>query len=300
MRKGARIARFSRHVIAGNRQRGTTLIELLIVIGIIALLISMLVPSLKRTMSLAASTVCMHNLREIGHGLTMYRYDNDGWVPTSFGDAEEESVTASAQSEAWFHRLYPTYIAEPQAMTCPEDPYRFRLLEAPGGLANPQAGDFASYGLNSFILNADGGRLADLDRHRPTRPLDTILVADLGPDSIREIRSASGHTLSKGGPLRKGSLLAWGDGYNPLALQMTEPWVTRRHGHGINMLTLGGGVRSAGTEQVMRNPVRALYTDCEAGGCTLCNNGQSYRPLILHYSFARDQLYWWTGPLPGD
>ena len=286
-----RTVRVSRRIIAASRRRGTTLIELLVVIGIIGVLISMLIPSLQRSMRLAASTVCMHNLKVIGDGLFMYRVENDGWVPTSLAEPPEESVTASAHREAWFQRLFPTYLSEPKAMTCPRDPYRFRLLEAPGGLANPRAGDLASYGLNSFILNAAGGKLADLDRHRPARPLDTILVADLGPDSMRNVRGG----FAANGPRRKESLLGWADGYNPVSIHMAAPWVTRRHSHGINVLTLAGGVRHAQTEDVMRNLVRTYYPDCWAGGCSLCNNMEAGKPLILHYSFARDRLYWWTG-----
>ena len=288
--------RVASRIIAAKRRRGTTFIELLVVVGIIVVLISMLIPSLQRTMRLAASTVCMHNLREIGSGLTMYRYENDGWVPTSLAEPPENSVTASAHREAWFLRLYPTYLSEPRVMTCPRDPYRYRLLEAPGGLASPKAGDLASYGLNSFILNAAGGKLADLDRNLPSRPLDTILVADLGPDSMRDVRGR----VPTNGPRRKAGLLSWDDGYNPVSTHMAAPWVTRRHGHGINMLTLAGGVRHARTEEVMRNPVKTYYEDCGGGGCSLCNERDPGRPLILHYSFVRDRLYWWTGPILQD
>ncbi|MCH8146534.1 MAG: prepilin-type N-terminal cleavage/methylation domain-containing protein [Planctomycetes bacterium] len=292
----ARTSRVSRRTVAGLRQRGTTLIELLVVFGIIGVLISMLIPSLQRSMRLAASTVCMHNLKVIGDGLFMYRMDNDGWVPTSLAEPPEASVTASAHREAWFVRLFPTYLAEAKVMTCPRDPFRFRLLEAPGGVKDPRAGDLASYGLNSFILNAAGGKLADLDRHRPVRPLDTILVADLGPDSLRDVRGG----IARNGPRRKESLLSWDDGYNPVSMHMAAPWVTRRHSHGINVLTLAGGVRHAQTDDVMRNPVKTHYPDCAAGGCSLCNNSDPARPLILHYSFARDRLYWWTGQILRD
>lgn len=291
----ARTSRVPRRTIAGLRQRGTTLIELLVVFGIIGVLISMLIPSLQRSMRLAASTVCMHNLKVIGDGLFMYRMDNDGWVPTSLAEPQKVSVTASAHREAWFVRLFPTYLSEDKVMTCPRDPFRFRLLEA-GGVKNPRAGDLASYGLNSFILNAASGKLADLDRHRPVRPLDTILVADLGPDSLLDVQGG----IARNGPRRKEGLLSWDDGYNPVSTHMAAPWVTRRHSHGINVLTLAGGVRHAQTDDVMRNPVKTYYPDCAAGGCSLCNNNDPARPLILHYSFARDRLYWWTGKILRD
>ncbi len=291
-----------RHARFRANGRGTTLIGLLVVIGIIAILISMLVPSLNRTMSLAASTVCTHSLREIGHGLTLYRVDSDGWLPTDLKvDSEpEEAVTASSQREAWFQKLVPTYLQDPLIMTCPKDPYRYRMVEASKNWNTARnVGDYASFGLNQFIMTAAGGRLADLDRHWPKRPLDTILLADLGPDSLRGIDPTPLST-SRGGPRRKDSMLTWNDGYSPLDVEYRAPWVTRRHGHGINMLTVAIGVRSARTEDVMRQPVRTYYEECRAGGCGLCNIMDRERPRILHYTFAKDRLYWWTGPVAWD
>ena len=289
----------------GRKRQATTLIELLVVIGIIGVLISMLLPSLKRTMQLAASTVCMHNLREIGNCLTLYRVENDGWLPTDLSAPEEEPAGSSElasvteKKDAWFLKLAPTYLADLSVMACPADPYRYRMTEAlRGWRMPPDIGDYASYGINSFIMVAGGGRLADLDRHMPTRPLDTVLVTDLGPDSLRAV---PGMPLPKGGPRRSEAMAYYDDGhdYHPVGFT-TTPWVTRRHGHGINMLTLGGGVRPARTEEVMRLPVRTYYPNCAAGGCSLCKLDDDYRPIIYHYSFARDGLYWWTGALSLD
>ena len=64
-----------------HARQGFTLVELLVVIGIIAVLIAILLPALTRAKESANKTVCTSNMRQLGVALMMYANDNKGMLP---------------------------------------------------------------------------------------------------------------------------------------------------------------------------------------------------------------------------
>jgi len=70
-------------VFRKSGRKGFTLIELLVVVAIIALLISILLPSLARARELAKRSVCAANLKGIGNGLVIYANSNADSLPVA-------------------------------------------------------------------------------------------------------------------------------------------------------------------------------------------------------------------------
>ena len=96
----------------GNSRQspGFTLVELLVVIGIIALLISILMPSLAKARESANRVVCLSNQRQVGVMLEMYANDNRDQIPLGFGWTKDNIPLQFGGVQVGLGCLYPTYV----------------------------------------------------------------------------------------------------------------------------------------------------------------------------------------------
>jgi prepilin-type N-terminal cleavage/methylation domain-containing protein/prepilin-type processing-associated H-X9-DG protein len=100
-----------------QQPRGFSLIELLVVIGIIALLIALLLPALRRARQQANTIACRSNLHQIGQLLMIYANNNNGWIyPPNHG-----VIPGRPREEFWPNLVFKPAIWNPPILRCPVD-----------------------------------------------------------------------------------------------------------------------------------------------------------------------------------
>lgn len=92
--------------VNGRRTReGFTLVELLVVIGIIGVLISILLPALNKARAQAKMIACQSNLRQIGMGFLMYANENRLCLPPLAENLASNPVPRSGAGMHWYEFL---------------------------------------------------------------------------------------------------------------------------------------------------------------------------------------------------
>jgi len=138
------------------RRKGFTLVELLVVIGIIALLIAILLPTLKKAKESANRTKCASNMRQILLGCFMYSNDDKGKFYCYTRDPNVGAYDSwyvlhpwptSAGATAGHGYGTPIYVRDFKAFICPSTDNR---VETPAHLINSADSPADGKGAHSY------------------------------------------------------------------------------------------------------------------------------------------------------
>jgi prepilin-type processing-associated H-X9-DG protein/prepilin-type N-terminal cleavage/methylation domain-containing protein len=216
---------------------GFTLVELLVVIGIIAVLIAMLLPALSKARQQAVLIKCASNLREIGQGMTMFVNDNKfHWIKNSNG---VNRWPYELIDKKYLPKGYSN-VANTNVFLCPAD-------TAPPTSSTAQRWEYGgSYGYNG-----------DLNSYAP------------GSSSANPSFRGKSLTVVK----VPTEMVAFWDSLQPLVAAGTVGWVfdrsnwsTRRpdplrHGGRANILFVDGHVQTVRPQDIPERWVRYDHTD---------------------------------------
>jgi prepilin-type N-terminal cleavage/methylation domain-containing protein/prepilin-type processing-associated H-X9-DG protein len=147
-----------------QQSRGFTLVELLVVIGIIAVLIAILLPALTKARQQAARVACMSNQRQLITGATAYMVHNKGRFP--YQPAAPRAVTPwlddthANWGPNWAYTLHK-FLKHQAVYLCPGNE---RI-----GLNSPRET------WNSYFAN---GIVTEFGGHRFKRPAEIVAIGD--------------------------------------------------------------------------------------------------------------------------
>ena len=192
-----------RHPAPGRRRAAFTLVELLVVIGIIAVLIAILLPALSAARRQATFVKCASNLHQVGLGLQMYAQQYQGRMPATFMtpqpytlvDAGLPGGSISGVDVYWWQRLQIEKllpgVSDPtkSPFVCPASLINYQPFNQ--GNSNPSLANMCncSYGMNDYL---------SIDYNQANDPnVGTVPANELIPaDQLYAVGAAGSYRLS--------------------------------------------------------------------------------------------------------
>jgi len=182
------------------RRSAFTLLEIVVVVGIIALLAAILFPVFSRVREKGRSASCSENLHQIGLAAAVYAQDYDGKFPLGGDPIDLNSSVWSSEDGGKWMAVVPTlkplpsvmspYVKELQTWRCPSD-FGFSHAEGhPTSLLSTSPSCADKWGMSYFYntrLTLLGKTIAGLQAYDNFTPYDTY-----GPDQISVFYDADG------------------------------------------------------------------------------------------------------------
>jgi len=122
---------------------GLTLVEMIVVVGIIAYFVALLMPTVNRSRQVAVRTDCASHLRQIGVAIYFYANDNRSWIP-------RDATLGRPDREPW-PLLLGRYLAPGRELTIETLP-DVAILQCP---SHPEMGIPTGYVVNAFAFETE-------------------------------------------------------------------------------------------------------------------------------------------------
>jgi prepilin-type N-terminal cleavage/methylation domain-containing protein/prepilin-type processing-associated H-X9-DG protein len=150
-----------------HNRRAFSLVELMVVVGIIAIMIGLLLPALNGARAKAKSVACKSNLRQLGVMLQTYVNENNGWLFPVGPDGPDGQPTTLGTNKPP-HERWPMYMHFSELRRAPEPTYdstnyfptymlTYDPVQYPAGPYSPKVlvcpTDENPYEAHSYVLN---------------------------------------------------------------------------------------------------------------------------------------------------